>query len=501
MDIAITIGGVDKTSLIEWPSFTIEDNANEQPDFCNFRIKVHSGQTYKPETGDEVIVTDDGTRIFAGEILSVENTFSGDIIYYDCECKDYTLYLDRKNVIESYEEQTVDDIIDDLVSDYLSGFTVTNVDCDIEITKIIFNGQSLTKCLNDLAKLTNYIWWVDYNKDIHFIAKNSSSAPFNIADDSNYILGDSLKLVNDISQLRNVVRVRGGEKVATNNRSKTHTGDGTATTFSTDYKFAEKPSVSVAGSPVTVGVENLETSGYTCYWDYNQKYIRFDTAPTSGQAVVITGKPLIPIIVEVEDLGSISRLKSGSFDGRCEFYKVDKSLKSSEDAQLYASAQLESYANGIREGSFRTYESGLKSGQTISINLTDIGVADSFIIQRVSLILLTPTKGEWVVELATTKTMGIIKFLQDKLLSDDNIELNENEVIERYYKDNQTIQVTESVELLEKKDDHQDVQVTESIEKDPFGAGVLPDFVWCPYTPTGNSDPKRELYWDKGLWE
>jgi len=492
MDLAITIGGVDKTSLIEWPSFTIEDNANEQPDICSFIIKVHTGQSYKPSANDEVIIMDGATKIFGGRILSIRNYFEGDVIYYEIECKDYTTELDRIRVIDSFNNETVDDIIAYINTNYLSGVTVTNVDCDIEITKITFNRKTVTECLNDLAKLTNYIWYVDYDKDIHFMAKNSESAPFAISDDSDYLIGDSLELINDLSQLRNVVIVRGADKVATNTRDKTHTGDGVQKTFNTDYKFASKPTVTVNSVAQTVGTENIDTTGFDCYWDYNQKYIRFETEPTDTHPIVITGYPLIPIIVQVEDLGSVATY------GRFEFSKVNKDLKSSEDAQLYAQAQLDSYGQSVREGGFRTYESGLKSGQTISINLTNIGVADDFIIQRVNLRMMSRTKGEWSVELATTKTMGIIKFLQDRLLSADNIEMNENDVLEKYYRDTARVVVTEEIELLDKKEDYQNVEVTEEIEKDPFGPGVPPDFVLCPYIPTSNSDPKREFFLDRG---
>ncbi|NCD40550.1 MAG: hypothetical protein EOL88_00510 [Bacteroidia bacterium] len=487
MNITVTIGGVDKSSLVEWGSFRYEDNVNQQPNTCSFIIKTYTGQSYKPAIGDSVVATDGSDKIFSGTIIRVRNYFEADIAYYQVTVKDETLKLDRVIVTESFDEETVNDIIDYINTNYLSGVTITNVDCDIEITRIVFNKKTVTQCLNDLAKLTNYIWYIDYDSDIHFIAKNSEASPFNISDDSDYIIGNSLDLNSDLSQLRNVVTIRGADKVATNTRDKNHTGDGTTTAFNTDYKFAELPIVTVNGSPVTVGVENLDTTGYDCYWNYNQKYIRFGTAPTDTHPIVITGYPEIPIIVQIEDLGSISQF------GRYEFSKVNKDLKSSEDAQLYAQAQLESYAQSVREGSFRTYESGLKSGQTLSINLTDLGIADQFIIQRVALKMITRTKGEWTVELATTQTMGIIQFLQDKLLSNDNLELNEDEVLEKYYIDSQRVQVTEEVEVLDQKEDHQDVEVTEDLQKDPFGAGVHPDFVLCPYTPTGQTDKKREF--------
>ncbi len=497
MNISVTIGGVDKSAVIDWPSFSIEDNVDEQPDICSFLIQKHTGQTYAPEVNDEVVAYDGATKIFGGRILSIKNTIVGDISNYQITCKDYTAELDRILVTDSFESTTVGGIIEYIVDNYLAGegITYNNVDCTVAVTKIVFNKMPISKCISELAKLVNYNWYIDYDKDIHFFVKNTEVAPFGIGDTSEDVIADSIELENDLSQMRNVVIIRGGDKVAGNTRSKTHTGDGTQLTFNTDYKFANLPTVTVGGVSKTVGTENLDTTGFDCYWDYNQKYVRFDSAPAGASAIVITGYPLIPIIAQVEDLASISTY------GRFEFAKTDKTIKSSDEAKLYGEAQLNAYANSIREGSFRTYTSGLKSGQTISINLVDLGVADSFVIQRVTLSMVSRIKGEWSVELATLKTLGIIKFLQDKLLNDNKtVDYNENDVLEKYYMDNGRVEVSEMVGPVENiSQDYQDIDVAEDLAKDPFGPGVAPDFVLCPYVPTSNSDPKREFFLDRGV--
>jgi hypothetical protein len=493
MNLSIEIAGVDKSAVIDWPSFSIEDNVDEQPNMCSFSIQKHTGQTYAPAINSIVEVFDGATKIFGGHILSVKNTIEGEISNWEISCKDYTSELDRILVTDSFSSTTVGAIIEYIVDNYLTGVTYANVACTVAVTKIVFNKMPISKCISELAKLVNYNWYIDYDKDIHFFVKNTEVAPFAITSTSTDIIADSLSLENDLSQLRNVVIIRGGDKVSTNTRAKYHTGDATQKTFNTDYKFNSKPTVTLAGVSKTVGTENLDTTGFDCYWDYNQKYIRFDVAPTG--AIVITGYPLIPIIAQVEDLSSVSTY------GRFEFAKTDKTIKSSDEAKLYGEAQLNAYGNSIREGSFRTYTSGLKSGQTISITLADLGVADGFVIQRVTLSMVSRTKGEWSVELATLKTLGIIKFLQDKLLDDNKkVDYNADDVLEKYYMDNATAQVTEEVGPIENlMNDHQDVEVTEDLAKDPFGAGVKPDFVLCPYIPTSNSDPKREFFLDRGV--
>jgi hypothetical protein len=490
MNLIVKIEGVDKSDVIDWPSFTIEDNIDEQPDICSFSIQTHTGQTYSPSVNDEVEVFDDLTKIFGGRILSISNSINGDISEFAITCKDYTAELDRILVTDSFNSTTVEEIIEYICDNYLSDITYANVACTVSVSKIVFNKMTVSKCISELAKLVNYSWYIDYNKDIHFFVKNTEVAPFSITDTSTDIIADSLRLENDLSQLRNVVIIRGGEKVATNTRTKNHTANGTITTFNTDFKFANKPVVKVDTVEVTVGVENLDNTGFTCYWDYNQKYIRFDVAPTDTYEIEIIGYPLIPIIAQVEDLGSISRY------GRFEFAKTDKTIKSSEEAKLYGEAQLNAYGNSIREGSFRTYTGGARSGQAISISITSLGVEEIFIIQRTTLSMISRTKGEWSIELATLKTIGIIQFLQNQLINDNKkVDFNEDDVLEKYYMDHQDVDVTELVGPLEAiTHDDLDVEVVEDI-------AILDEveFVLCPYTPTGGSDIKREFCLDRGL--
>ncbi len=497
LSITVKINSTDKTSLIDWRSLRIEDNINSRANICTFMIRKHGGQSYSPSIMDDVVIEKGGSKIFAGKIIQINSEVKGKIEYLYIKCKDYTLELDKIIVTERYTNQTVEQIINDIVSNYLSGITTNNVNCSINVETIAFNGIPVSQCLQILAEQTGYSWYIDYDKDIHFFAKNSEKAAFNLSDNSNNFVWDSLKINQDISQLRNVVIIRGGEKKAGNTRTKTHSGDGSETTFDTEYKFAEKPTVKVNGVVKNVGVEFIDDdANYDCLWNYEQKYVRFVTAPASGDSIEIIGYPLIPIIVQVEDIVSIGKY------GRFEFKKVDKSIKSTNEAKQYAEAQLSAYANSVREGEFITYTSGLKSGQTININLTNRGINEDFLIQRVSFRARGYNDGEWKVELATLRTIGIIQFLQSLLWADaKKIEVNENEVLEKYYMDNQTVQVTEEISLKDKKQVDETVQVTEDIQKDPFGAGVAPDFVWASYTPTSQTDPKRELVWDRGYWE
>jgi len=488
----VTIESTDRTAYIDWPSFTIENILNNQVDTCSFVTKKYGDRTWKPRAGDEIEITDGLSTIFAGVIIEVEEETDALLIRYRVECKDWTHYLDRSLVVESYKDKTVNEIIDHINDNYLSGFTITNVDCDIFVTSITFNRIPVSQCLQILAEKTNYSWYIDYDKDIHFFAKNSETSPFDLTDENGKYIFSSLKITEDISQIRNKIYVRGGEAEATS-RDDNFVGDGTKKTFALSYKFASKPTVTVGGASKTVGIDFLDTSGYDCYWNYNEKYIRFDTAPASSAAIVVSGNPLYPILIQVQDDVSIAEY------GTYEFSLIDKAIKSNDEARLYGYSQLTAYANNIKEGSFQTYESGLRSGQAINIQSTVRGTNESFLIQRVNLQMRGPNDGLWTVELATLRTLGIIDFLQKLLMAYDRMgAIAESEIVtlEMSRTDQQTVDVTESITKKTPNADTQTANCTESISKDPLGAGVAPDWVLAPYVPSGHTDTKREMLLD-----
>lgn len=485
MNLVVKVANIDRTNYIAWPSFQKQDVLNSQVDTCNFETKKYGAKTWRPNVGDEITVEDGITKIFAGVIVQVEENINALLLTYNVQCKDWTHYLDRSLVVERYENMTVNQIIAAINTNYLSGFTVANVNCAITVKSIAFNRLPVSKCLQLLAEQVNYSWYVDYNKDIHFFAKNSEVAPFNLSDTSGNYIFSSLRVKDDLSQLRNRVFVRGGEYKGTA-RSENFIGDGTKKTFSLANKFSGLPTVTLGGVTQTVGTDFLnQDASFNCLWNFNEKYVRFVNAPANAAAVVVTGTPLIPIIVQIQDEPSVKKY------GAYEFSVIDKTIKSVEEARQYANSQLEAYANKIAEGSFETYNTGLRSGQTITIQSDIRTLNTSFLIQRVSLSMRTPTDGLWSVELATLRTIGIIDFLQGLLLNQDQqITIAENEVLEKSYAVTEAVQVTETITRLTPYTDNQTVQVAESIVKDPFGAGVSPDFVLAPYVPSG-----RETIW------
>jgi len=484
MNLIVNVASTDRTNYILWRTFWKIDNINSKVDTCSFSTRKYGGKTWSPSVGDEIEVLDGADTIFAGVIIKVTERAEGSHLQrYDVQCKDWTHYLDRRLVTERYTDKTVAEIIADIITDYTSGFTVTEVSCDIPIDSISFNYVTVSQAIQMLAEQVNHSWYVDYSKDIHFFPKNNELSPFDLTDTNNKYVFKSLVVKDDLSQMRNRILVRGGDKQGSK-RTKNFTGDEKKKTFPLGYRFAKKPIVLLAGSAIAVGTEFLDDeASYVCFWNYNEKYCRFTSTPHTGTAIAVTGTPYIPILVQVEDYESINTY------GVYEFRKIDKSIKTTDEAKQYAVSQMDAYKSTIKEGRFQTYESGLRSGQVINVGSTIRSIDEDFLIQQVGLKMRGYNEGVYTVVLATLRTIGIIEFLQNLLLGETKkIVIGEDEVLEKYYVDHKDIQVTELIEVYTESEDHQSVAVTELIRKDPW----TPIWVLSPYFPSSDADTKRE---------
>jgi len=319
--------------------------------------------------------------------------------------------------------------LDDINFSTPNAFSIQYVNCPIAVKTTVLNRISFSASLEKLSKLTGFSWAVDYYKNIYFFEKNTITAPFNLEDDNGKYIFESLELNKDITQLRNRVFIRGGEsKGAT--RTETWSWDGTKKTFPLSNKYATAPTITVNGSPVTVGIDYLnDEASFNCLWSFQEKYIKFSTGFTATAGtnnILVTGEPLFPVQVQVEDPVSIAEY------GLFEYSKKDLTIKSKEEALRIAQAELKAYSDTIDEGSFDTYESGLVSGQVIRIKSDIRALEEDFLIQKVVLRQLTTGKNIYKISLASLRTVGIIDLLISLLRSEDRyIDDSSDETIEK----------------------------------------------------------------------
>jgi hypothetical protein len=147
---------------------------------------------------------------------------------------------------------------------------------------------------------------------------------------------------------------------------------------------------------------------------------------------------------------------------------------------------MDAYKDKDLEGSFRTTESGLRTGQEINIQSTIRSLNQDFYIKSVKFTMRTHDSFQYEVNLMTQKTAGLIDFLQRQLMAKaKELEIDENAVLTKH---------AQKTEII---------TVSESVVKD-LGSGVdepIPNYVYGPYHPTGPwpTDKKRGFTWGSGV--
>jgi len=244
-----------------------------------------------------------------------------------------------------------------------------------------------------------------------------------------------------------------------------------------------------------VGLDNLQdfTDGYDVLWDFNQKYIRFNTAPTSGANIQISGLPLLPIIVRARDEDSVAQV------GEYHYRIIDKSIKSKQAARDRAKAELRAYGSTLKSGKFQTIKSGLRSGQTINVQSTIRGLDQDYLINRVDLRLQGPNNPMYTVTLASSRVFGIVDLLQRQITSEnEKIVISQDEVLEKLETIDETVTMSEQVGLDTETQITETQTTIEDVRQNPFGTDTPPTWVAGSYVPTGGSDPKRSSFADRG---
>lgn len=492
--ITVNINSTDRTSLIIWNSLSVDQNLTSLVDNASFSIRKMDGN-FTPDINDEVEIFDGSDKIFGGKIINIQESVEsgGGGLLFSIQCVDYSYDLDGVLVAETYESMTIEDIIDSIITDYApAGFTTTNVECTFEISKVVFNQVPITTCLKRLADLVKYEWYIDPDKDIHFFAKESLNAPFDLTDDSgNYVYKSLLRTI-DGTQVANQVKVRGGLATETNLYTDVITVSGNESlSVKLPFKFANLAvRLDTGGGYVaqTVGAMFLNTfdEGYDVLYSYQDDSIQWETALSDGDLVEFSGYKKYPVMAIATDDVSVAEY------GLREKLIKDTSIEDQTLARKRAIAELEVYKDEISDAKFRTYTSGLRAGMIIGLTSTLRDTDTVFLIKKLTMKPVDPNTFIYNADVVTTKKYDLVELLQ-KLMEVEDDKIDPNEVAEVIKTDIVTVSISELIEAIAAIEDLATIIITEDIEKDPLGAGVAPEWVLAPYIPSPwPTDPKRE---------
>jgi hypothetical protein len=441
--LTIFINGIDRTFNLDKESLKITSILTQQIDSASFVLEDYENLV-SPIPGEEIVIwwkeTELSTpiKIFAGEIISAPKveTAPGQLSFkYLVNCNDYSKRLKKTLAVESYENVLAGDIVKDLIDNYFPEYTYNAVENGAVVSFIAFNYKPIFECIKELAELVGFDWYVDFDRDIHFFAKETNIAPYNLTENSDTGHYKNLKISVDKSQLKNKIIVRGGYYLS-NLYPQKREADGTQTSFNLDYFPREPISVYVDSGAgyvqKTLGIDNIDSSGFDFVVNINEKVIKnLDFATlSSGDKIKITYKYEVQVLTQDTDNESIKLIKEiEGGDGLYEDIIVDTTIQSIETAHTRASAELEQYSNPIIKGSFISDQDGWRSGQLLSINMPSWGYANrEFLIQTVTQTL----KGDntfWYTIIFATRLKGLTEFLVDLFDRGREIIVRENETL------------------------------------------------------------------------
>lgn len=395
-NVTVLINGIDVTNMILKNSLSIMDVITREVDECTFAL-VDSDGTHKPEVGQEVnIFYYNGSNYvlrFAGKIEEVPQVQIKHGVYsYELTCVDYTQELNRRLVVETYTGQTAGDIIRDIVSNYALGLGTAYVQDGPSINSIAFNYKYPMECIEELAALTGYDWYVDYERQVHFFESATTSAPYELNESSTSGEYRDLQILIHKSELKNAMTVRGGYEFS-DLYTQEEVADGTQESFTLRYAPYAPISVYVdtggGYSLKTLGIDNIDESGRDFVYNQHEKVIKnLDYGVLSaGHKIKITYKYKKPILAYQEDDESIQLM--AEYEGGDGKYEapliVDDSIETKAQARARGIAELNQYSNPLVEGTFTTTQYGYRSGQILTINLPSRGYTNrQYIIQEVT---------------------------------------------------------------------------------------------------------------------
>jgi hypothetical protein len=409
--ITITVAGVDRTEYLCQPdsgqALEYGEGLRERQTInCEFMRRSGS---WKPERGQHVTLSHSvGGAIFGGYLASVRRKRKGGVnsgaVWFVCTAVSYEQICDRRRAAAfTYVNETAGDIFEHQMTNSLvgEGFTVSIDDAGPVIPK--FEVQSPRPSVREIAdaiceRASNgddvYYWNIDTDKVIHLFKQDTTPAPFSIADANPYVLqgeGEYAEVEETNDGKINRVFVYMGQYLRPA-ATESFVGDGSTRTFELDYPCGAKPSIKVNDVEVGdyIGIDGVDT-GLQWYWQQESKTIRQDDGGT-----LLTGSDTVKVTYH-----GIDRLEAGPFEDAADasaegvlqgdgtgIYEGMLTIEAPSgigDAETVGAAELARKTRATVTFRGATYTSGLRAGQELTVNLTDLDIDLAMLVQSVTM--------------------------------------------------------------------------------------------------------------------
>jgi hypothetical protein len=435
--VRVLCNATDISSSVDWTTLDMVSVLTKEVGTLKFSVRIGAGQTFPvktvPQLNNAIQLFDSSGIIFGGTVTETEVTVAGLMLLYQITCTDHSYLFDGTLVKKNYAMMDPHDIVLDLVANFApgKGFTTTHVQtANFLIPSIKFNYQQPTKCLESLAKLIGWDWYIDPAKDIHFFLGDVESAvgeggtaPINIDETSGQIEWNTLDVDQNLQNMKNSVFVIGGTYSKTFtalNTPDVYTTVGGTVVYSIGYPYSKSTiTVTLDGVTQTVGIDQQTdpTTVQVLYNDTN-RFVKFTADPGSTHTLKIFGAATIPIIAHASDPVSIATY------GEFQDVIVDSKISSVVEAQQRAQAEIFQFGQPVYDVKFNTIVAGCAIGQTIILNSPKLGILNyPLIIKRIEATVFVPGaqgKLEYQIEAIGSDTVTFVDLMTTLLQQEAN---------------------------------------------------------------------------------
>ncbi len=367
------------------------------------------------QRGEPVSIFDtDAIQIFGGFIANPEprRIAPAGGLYHDIQCMDNHYLADKRRIAKSYTNKTCGFIVDDIYDDYLApeGVGIGSIEAGPTLLEAIFNYVRASDAYDALAEKAGKIWYIDEAKDLYFVDRDVTAAPWNLTDNDRNKLKGSMRMPSGNSLYRNRQYVRGGRDI-TGVQTETFTADGDMVAFTVGYPINAVPTVKEdGGAAKDMGIKGIdEAKDY--YWSKGDPVVVAENAPANGVVVTIEYEGQYDVLILVTNKGERTAQKTIEGNTTTGFVDdiADETKLDDKDAMFDSGkAKLAKYGVNSRRLHYQTVRTGLRPGQLQTVTDPTFGlVAEEMLIEAVTFIgqvtqtlhaitaIQGPTQGSW----------------------------------------------------------------------------------------------------------
>lgn len=372
-------------------SLTIQEIVNERAT-CSFALKTPISTVL--EKGMRVQVQDGNDLLFRGFVSSATHREypTHGIKLYDVSCVDLHYLVDKRVYVRGFTDKLCGDIVKTMIDEILADEGITYTEDSIEvgynIPAISFSYKKCNDILDQLAEISNYVWYVDYNGVLYF--KNPKTVGTAPVVTDKILKGDGLTITNKNNQYRNKQYVKGAI-AETGEITQVFYGDGANKSFTLGYRLADKPKIWIDGQYVYE--DDIVLKGYneSAKWFYQKQdnviLQNLEDEPVAkGVEIRVVYKGVFPIVAITESTSEIIRNQNlGSGTGIVEVVDDESDLTSLGTAISTAVGRLGKYCGNTYQVVFTTSAKGFDVGQSVEFKTSQL-VDDSYLVDNIEII-------------------------------------------------------------------------------------------------------------------